>query len=560
MTSLDESAAAVPQASLVATLPASRWQRFENLLARLSDHLNPILVKEARQALRSRQFTTTFLLMLAAGWAWSFLGLALLGPAAYYNAEGPAMFFVYYVILAAPLIIVIPYFAYHSLASERQDRTYELVTITSLDATRILVGKLCGIGLQMMVYLSALFPCLAFTYLLRGLDIFSVLLVVIYTCLISLGMSLFGLLLAAMSPSRQRQIIQGVLFAVLLCYIFGVTVFAMSALVATEGMLLDDPNFWDANIGLAMLYSNAFVLVFLSARALLTAAAQNRSTALRIGLATAQVSAFAWFSWAMLRMDDDIVFGLIFVSTVAWYFAGTIMMGESPALSSRVRRGLPQSSLGRLLFSWLAPGSGTGYLFVLSNMFAMSIVAVGMVTPLYGAFVKMVTPGGATGGISQTNLPSEVLAACVVAVSYMAIYLGLGKLILAAARRVGDVSLMLRVLVHLLLVLAGAGIPWVIQISNPQTRNLDYTLMQITNPLWTLDEYCFRGGPPAGIDVWLLTLLPAAALVVWGLNLPSVIAELSQGSVPKPPRVAEEDAELAAAAVPVDGRTSPWDD
>ena len=115
-----------------------------------------------------------------------------MGPAAYYNPAGPEMFFVYYMILAAPLIIVIPYFAYNSMASERHDRTYELVSITALDATKILWGKLGGIGMQMVVYLSALFPCLAFTYVLRGLDIFSVLLVVLYTCLLSLGMAMLG--------------------------------------------------------------------------------------------------------------------------------------------------------------------------------------------------------------------------------------------------------------------------------------------------------------------------------------------------------------------------------
>lgn len=47
---------------------AARWQTFESRLAQLSDWFNPILVKETRQALRSWQFTLTFILLLVACW------------------------------------------------------------------------------------------------------------------------------------------------------------------------------------------------------------------------------------------------------------------------------------------------------------------------------------------------------------------------------------------------------------------------------------------------------------------------------------------------------------
>ena len=42
------------------------WQRVELWLSRAGDWLNPILVKETRQALKSRQFVITFLLVLGA--------------------------------------------------------------------------------------------------------------------------------------------------------------------------------------------------------------------------------------------------------------------------------------------------------------------------------------------------------------------------------------------------------------------------------------------------------------------------------------------------------------
>ncbi|HEX5445834.1 MAG TPA: hypothetical protein VFW87_18550 [Pirellulales bacterium] len=544
-------------ADLVDVLPESRFEKFEQVLARLSDRLNPILVKEARQALRSKQFTTTFFLMLAAGWTWSILGLALLGPSAYYNAEGPRMFFVYYMILAAPLLIVIPYYAYTSLSAERQDRTYELVSITALSARHILAGKLCGSGLQMLVYLSALFPCLAFTYLLRGLDIFSVFLAVAYTCLLSIGLAMVGLLLAALAPSRQRQMAQGVLFAIALCYAFGLHVAMMSTFVGTQGALWETQEFWEVNGWLALLYVNSFALVFLGARSLLTSVCQNRSTALRVALVSAQLSFTGWATWAALKWDNGVLYGLVFVSTVGWYFAGALMVGESPVLSARVRRDLPQSGLARMFLTWFNPGPATGYAFAVTNLIAVAVMATFLAN---GEFYDLVLLTGATAHPSPRAASTEIFEASLAGVSYLAIYLGLGKLILGAVRRYDEIRLTVRVLVHVLLVLAGGGIPWIIQITYPPTRNAGYTLMQITNPVWTLWEYCTSAGLPPVTASVLLFVLPLTALVVWALNFPGLAAELRQVRVAVPTRVAEEDSELAAAKAPELARTSPWDE
>lgn len=148
-----------------------------------------------------------------------------------------------------------------------------------------------------------------------------------------------------------------------------------------------------------------------------------------------------------------------------------------------------------------------------------------------------------------------------VGLCYLTIYLGLGKLLLSTVRRVPaeGVGILLRVMINLLLVAAGSTTPIVIQMSSDSLRNSGYSLLQITNPLWTMVEL---GEPhkalPPEIDV-LLIALPAAAALVLLLNLPAVVAEVRQVRIAKPVRVAEEDAQLTARdriveAVP----TSPW--
>src|SRR3954464_9359399 len=90
----------------------SRAQKLAAMLERAGEWLNPLLVKECRQALKSKWFALIFALVLIACWAWSIFGVARMGPDAAYQSYGPDMFYGYYWILAVPLIIIIPFAAF----------------------------------------------------------------------------------------------------------------------------------------------------------------------------------------------------------------------------------------------------------------------------------------------------------------------------------------------------------------------------------------------------------------------------------------------------------------
>ncbi|MGE4004134.1 MAG: hypothetical protein AB7I48_28460, partial [Planctomycetaceae bacterium] len=59
----------------------STLERSIHLLEWVGDRANPILVKETRQSLKSRQFVVTFMLLLAASWFLFTMGLLLGGDA-----------------------------------------------------------------------------------------------------------------------------------------------------------------------------------------------------------------------------------------------------------------------------------------------------------------------------------------------------------------------------------------------------------------------------------------------------------------------------------------------
>ncbi len=103
----------------------------------------------------------------------------------------------------------------------------------------------------------------------------------------------------------------------------------------------------------------------------------------------------------------------------------------------------------------------------------------------------------------------------------------------------------------------GMGIPLVIQMMSPALRGLDYTLLQITNPFWTLGHLVASNGQPAYLEE-IRILLTAAGAIFFGLNMGLlVLPQVRQVRILAPARVLEEEAELHPTPVPQ--ALSPWD-
>ena len=236
---------------------------------------------------------------------------------------------------------------------------------------------------------------------------------------------------------------------------------------------------------------------------------------------------------------------------IHWYVMGTLMTGESPELSLRVRRRLPQSFLGRMFLTWFNPGPGTGYVLSLCGMLG------GLALACIAIVARQFMVAGATA--PRTVAPEVVLAFGAVEFCYLTIFLGLGLLLVRLARRVAPTAPTLSVLLQVMLLLLACGVPLVIQMSSSQWYNSGYTFLQITNVFWTLSELAGTGTGWAFTPVVLLVLSPAA-LLVFVLNLRGIGREVRLVRAAKPWRVAEEDARQAAIRHPPQPvQISPWD-
>src|SRR4029079_6190204 len=121
---------------------------------------------------------------------------------------------------------------------------------------------------------------------------------------------------------------------------------------------------------------------------------------------------------------------------------------------------------------------GTGYIFVLTNMLSVCLLV----------FITVLMIGPVNFGPSRPFFVGQTFCFGVLGFCYLAIYLGIGKLILSAASRVTNIRIVMRVMLHVLLIGLGTAIPISIQFSSADPRFTGYSLLQISNPFWTLIE------------------------------------------------------------------------
>ena len=133
---------------------------------------------------------------------------------------------------------------------------------------------------------------------------------------------------------------------------------------------------------------------------------------------------------------------------------GSFMIGESPELSPRVKRGLPKTGLGRIFFTWFNPGPGTGLFFC-----GQQSAGHGVNIPLWGRLLELAAQRRrhAQGSVGRISIHLLLL------LSYVVIYLGITGLLLRGLRRFARVTVVTSLLVSILVLIAGWGIPRVIR-------------------------------------------------------------------------------------------------
>jgi len=318
------------------------------------------------------------MLLLLAVVVWSFYGISI---AIGYDLEeaGGWLMAGYAWILGFPLAVVIPLATYRSLAREFEDETIQLVSITTMSARRIVLGKLGSALLQVVVYLAAIVPCIAFSYVLRGIDFEQIALVLAVAVTGAICLTCLSLMLAGFSRNVFLRVGMNLFLvvALLIFYLFWCGFNVAISQVGSQGEIVIAAG------GFCAFFLTTSYLCFESCTSLISFQAENRSSRIRLAVSlqvmiilAAITGSTAAFS-SIIGSAPDVGEFLPWIALYATHYfclVGAMMASERPGLSKRVQRELPQSFAGRIIQGLYLPGPGRGYLFALSGILLWNFV------------------------------------------------------------------------------------------------------------------------------------------------------------------------------------------
>lgn len=336
-------------------------------LARLGDRINPIVVKETRQAVNSR-LVAAFLLI--------FLGVQLLVMLLTITGRevsgsdvdlraGREMFTIVQGILLGACMVLIPTMTGARLASERSDVNVDLLFISSLTPRAVLLGKLITAAALALLIFSACAPFMTFAYVMRGLDVPTIIIVLTADYLAVMLGTTWALFLASVPANRGLRILLGLGGFIFICYLGGGLLVASAAFLrGGSDFDMGTWEFWLACLGVIGLTFGSIGLLFVWSVALISPPAANRAYPVRVytfGLWLAGAVGFGIWSLYIARIEPMNVWGGL--SCALFAFMMVIAVCERDRLGARVAKRIPRQIAFRPLAFPFYSGAAGGITF-----------------------------------------------------------------------------------------------------------------------------------------------------------------------------------------------------
>lgn len=340
-------------------------ERFQRLAEYADDHVNPIVLKELRQAVRGR-FLGLMLAIFLAGQL-LLLGVTLMRPEVRETAwaaanAGKSYFKLLLLLLLAICLLFIPVYTAVRLGLERSEQNMDLIFISTLSPRSIIVGKFFASVLFTILLFSAAAPFMAVSYLLRGIDFPTIFLLMTFAFGIVVLSTQLGLFSACVTVNRFFRFVVATFFLGALAGMFLMVMELVNASLRQGlGSAMVTGRFWvQANV-LMTFGLFLFVLLFQMTVAMVSPASRNRAFLVRvtytIGWALSGLSMF--ITGFFQESHEPLIFWVGFHSLLL--AAGCfVVVVERDLLGPRLVREVPRPWLLRILafphFSGIANG------------------------------------------------------------------------------------------------------------------------------------------------------------------------------------------------------------
>jgi hypothetical protein len=345
--------------------------------------MNPIVIKELRQAVRSWAVTGMLLLFLAVLFIVSAVFFVSGADSDPDEQLGSDLFTGFAVILAIASIFFIPLYLGIRVAVERQENNPDLYYVSTLSPARIILGKfLCG-AYMVVLFFSACMPFMAFTNLLRGVDLPTVFFILFHLFMTVCSINMAAIFFGCIPVSRPFKILIGIL-AVIVLFPFMGTVFSyvFRFMELGIGSTMGGRDFWFGTFTAVVAYAGVTGLFYVMAVALVSPPSSNRALPVRIYITAAWfLTGLLTLTWMKKSGHSDAItvwFNSVFYVLLASLI---VVVSNSDTLSQRVRRAIPGAPWKRLLTLLFFNGAAGGLVWVAAMMAATFLFASNVSSP-----------------------------------------------------------------------------------------------------------------------------------------------------------------------------------
>jgi hypothetical protein len=360
------------------------------LLDRLDNVLNPIAVKELRQAVKSRIVISALLLFLL-------IQLSILLLSLWFDDRhaadsinlhaGREIFQILQGFLLGTCMLLVPAYAGVRLAAEHSDNNVDLLFISTLRPRGIIAGKLQASVVLILLIFSACAPFMTFTYLLRGIDIPSILILLVLDFLVVLLGTQAAIFLGSIPANVGLKLLLGLVGLGLLGTLFGATIeYSFLMLNMGLGSRLDTVAFWLIAGTVVIAIVAVIGLLFTWSVAIVSPPSSNRALPVRLyllgfWLGTGGIAALLAY-YFQLPLPLYVWMDALTVLLCAQIL---ITINEREQWGLRVKRTIPQRWWLRMPLFLLYSGSAGGVLFTVL-LLALTIALPSLALEYWGDF------------------------------------------------------------------------------------------------------------------------------------------------------------------------------
>lgn len=365
--------------------------------ANLHERLNPMLVKEVRQAIRGRTFRSSFLMILVIAAIISATALTRIDPDNEFSLSrsGPNFFFPLFLLFMFCCLVVVPVQANRTMAAERDEKTFDALIISGLRPSQIVSGKWLSAAVTKLLFLTSLLPFFATASTLYGLDLLMAFTVILLAFFGGLVLSLLGIMMACLANNRTMAALLQMLFlAACGLSLMGLGSFAGSLFFGFGAGFSSTGEFVTV-IGL-ILAAASFALLWLHGVAVAAISHPEENGMLRVRVSTIAITLFlACVPFVLLTLPiADPARTVIMMQFLAIPIVGALnvpVLTESTRMRVRCKHQILQGGYRKPLSWLLLPGGGTAFGLLLLQLFILML-------PLLTIFRN---PLPLTGGVSN---------------------------------------------------------------------------------------------------------------------------------------------------------------